>query len=80
MHAMQEQSWPIAADEAAWVMATWGTWVVPCWRWWAMLFEFAATLVYKWRSLLAMHRFEVVLAVPILAMQLELVTVSFVAF
>lgn len=43
-----------------------------------MLFEFAATLVYKWRSLLAMHRFEVVLAVPILA--LELVTVSFVAF
>jgi len=55
----------------------WGTWVVPWW-WWCILFEYAATLVWKRRSLLAKHRFEVVLAVPVLA--LEIVTVSCIAF
>lgn len=40
--------------------------------------EFAATLVVKRRSLLAVHRFEVVVAIPMLA--LELVTISCVAF
>jgi len=53
-----------------------GTWVVPWW--WCVHFEFAAAQVWKRRSLLATHRLEVVLAVPMLA--LELVTVSFIAF